>query len=426
MSLETISKVSGEYESTGDLVAKYGPMKNGIAQLKIDAAAGRIPQDKALMAKVSIERIAQNNIVPNNMSIYNEQMGLQPPQTPPQMPPQMQQMAAQMPQGGLGAARMARGGMVAFRDGGSVPRFFAGGLNRFITEYDPMGLDDPSALAPMPGETQEEFIERVRRRAAGISSARQAILGPDVAAQKERERLEARQKSLGKEAEEDKWLTGLETAFRILQSGKIGEEAAKGLSQFRAGKQRFRAAEEDIQKGLAGLSGRERAERASALDAALGQEMKLEQQMATGKSQLDVALANAAKTSNQREYAQLYAETLAGTPQGQGKSKQQLLLEGSQDYIKRSTAFDPRMLSAQAAASGVTQRAGATETGRLVNAEKAWENSFGKEKRDYKKAIREGRPADAERIKEEWKQNFARQNPSGASSAANNDPLGLR
>lgn len=422
MSLATLSKMMGDV-SVGDLVAKYGQMENGIEQLKIDAQARRIPEDRAMMAKMAIERIAQKAITPNKMSIYQEQMA----PTPPQM----------APQAGLAAVPMAGGGMVAFRNGGSIPRFQMGGLNRFVTEYDPMGLDDPSSLTPLPGETQQEFIERMRRRAAGIAEVRQSILGPDVGAQKERERLEARKAALGKEAEQDKWLTGLETAFRMLQTGRVGEEAARGLGQYRAGKQRFMAAEEDVQKGLAAVSGRERAEKASALDAALAQEMKLEQTREAGKSQLEIALANAAKTSNQREYAQLFADTVANTPAGQGKTREQLLLEGSQDYIRRSTAYDPRMTSALAAAYQA-QTTGAKESRIPVSeAIEAWNKLSVTDpaKRAYRKLSSEADRLDsannpqaanskrmeAERIKEEWLKSASRRE-LGSSPAQSAPP----
>lgn len=400
-----------EIDEVKDAALKYD--KKALAKM---VQMGQLSSTTAMMAAMMRDRIVQSEMKPPTPptvadEVFQPAQGLAAVPTDPRM-----------------FQGMAGGGIVAMAGGGDVQRFqntgYVMGYPSFLQEVGLEGYGAPS------GRT-------LRSRYEELMALQKEFGGEDEEAKLYREALEKRRKALeGRSGQlSNEALLRLGLGMLGTKSPYFGQAAAEAgipaLDMLQRGRAQQQAEELEVAKGLSGLAGRERAEKLAALNKAYEAQTAEEKGLSQIEAQKEIARIQASKQTNMSTFIENTVDAARARAKATGKElspkeEAQIREAAGTRYIELSAGLEPRMVSAQAAASGVTQRAGATETGRLIDAEKAWDKLIGGEKRAYRKAIRENRPDEAERIKEKWKENFARQNPSEASSSANNDPLGLR
>jgi hypothetical protein len=178
--------------TVGELVTKYGTNINRLTQ---DVAAGKIDPTKALMVKMTIQRIIAANTQPPSGTTVAQDMGMAPPPQPMMPPPAAPQQApVGMAYGGQVAISnnqvpspamergisglpvpdnmfdYADGGMVAFAGGGDVQRFAPGGQMELFPELDRFGQPKPR-LSGAPRPTGTTFAQAFPSAAATPAAA---------------------------------------------------------------------------------------------------------------------------------------------------------------------------------------------------------------------------------------------------------------
>lgn len=152
--------------SVGALVTRYG---TNVEKLKQDAAQGKVDPTKALMAKMTIDRIVAANVQPPSQgSVYQENMTPQPAGL------------AAVPTDPRMFQGMADGGIVAMAGGGGVKRFQGQG-GSFVRGY-PM-FEEMTEQERMLYEQTGELPARLQRPlGTGLDAAAKStgIKGPSV------------------------------------------------------------------------------------------------------------------------------------------------------------------------------------------------------------------------------------------------------
>lgn len=258
----------GQINEIKDLALKYSkPQLGRMAQL------GMIEPQKAMMAGMMRDRIAKEDAKPPTATVAQDILGLQPPQQqqPQQMGmPQMAQAQPQpqaqpqmgMPQSAqppMGPEQMAAtggltsipipeqsyagGGIVAFDEGGEVPRFRTGGGMPMMPNTDFSGLQEYTAAPVGPDYISNALTER-----KGIYE-QEGVINPyeDLIKQNasKREELGTR-----KEQAKGEFLmnlgVGLMGATRGQEMAALGKGAMKGMADFKDSMKDLRQSEERL------------------------------------------------------------------------------------------------------------------------------------------------------------------------------------
>ena len=242
---------------------------------------------------------------------------------------------------------MAGGGIVAFDNGGGID--LASMYNTATKEMD----EESARRIPNPyAYSSRVDPNRVEELVGTRGNLRERIAPESEEVRKIKEYL-ANQARKTTDVRTDAWTRALEAGLGIL-----GGESPYALTNIGKGSQAaVKGFAEDV---------KERRKQTMA-----DMQLKLQLEEAARKEKLgDIASAEAtalkeleygrdvekSRIASQKEkvmdtYAMNFLEAYRGRPEFKGMSDVQILQLGREDYLKRSTAFDPRMLSAQAAMS---------------------------------------------------------------------------
>lgn len=416
--------------SVGTLIARYG---TNVEKLKQDAAQGKVDPDKALMAKMAIDRIVAANIQPPSQgSVYQENM------TPK---PAIQQGLAAVPTDPRMFQGMAGGGIVAMAGGGDVQRFqntgYVMGYPAFLQDVGLEGYGAPSSRT-------------LRSRYEELMALQKEFGGEDQEAKLYREALEKRKQALeGRSGQlSNEALLRLGLGMLGTKSPYFGQAAAEAgipaLDMLQRGRAQQQAEELEVAKGLSGLAGRERAEKLAALNKAYEAQTAEEKGLSQIEAQKEIARIQAGKQTNYSLFVENRVDAARAKAKAVGRDlspeeEAQIKMDAGDRYIELQAGLGPRTISAQAAQTKVEQAPSTIAT-------EQWENlkpHRNQDRRNYDTLIRDAdkekdpniaaqKKARAEAIKDEWIKNQAKRitgsfaSSSAPSSAANNDPLGLR
>jgi hypothetical protein len=328
----------------------------------------RIPQDMVsviLNEKALNEQEAANIAAaqkPMSRSVIEQAMAInaqaEAMRNKPRIQPQMMAMASEqeMPPMDTGISslpvdnsmyKLAGGGIVAFEDGGGID--LASMYNTATKEMD----EESARRVPNPyAYSSRVDPNRVEELVGTRGSLRDRIAPESEEVRKIKEYL-ADQARKTTDTRTDAWTRALEAGLGIMGGespyaltniGKGSQAALKGFAE--DVKERRKQKLTDMQLKLQ-LEEAARKEKLGDITAAEATALKeLEYGRDVEKSRIASQKEKVMDT-----YAMNFLEAYRGRPDFKGLTDTQILQLGREDYLKRSTAFDPRMLSAQAAMS---------------------------------------------------------------------------
>jgi hypothetical protein len=322
-----------------------------------------IINEKALMEQEAANMAAAQKTMPSSVleqaMAINAQAEAMRNQPQVQAQPQMMAMAPQqeMPPMDAGVAalpvddsmyNMAGGGIVAFAEGGDLASMF----NATTKEMD----EESARREPLPYAYRSRVDPNRVRELAGAYGDLRKELAPESA------QVDAIKKFLDDQARKttdtrtDAWTRALEAGLGILGGespyaltniGKGSQAAVKGFAE--DVKERRKQTLADMQLKLQ-LDEAARKEKLGAVTSAEGAALKeLEYERDLERSRIASQKEKVMDT-----YANNFLEAYRDKFKKQGLSDAQILQLGREDYLNRSTAFDPRMLSARAAGAQAT------------------------------------------------------------------------
>ena len=331
-------------------------------QLMAMAQQGRIPADmlpiilneKAQMAQAAANMQAMQQPMPP--SVVEQAMATNAQAEAPQAQPQMMAMAPQqeMPSMDAGVAslpvddsmyNMAGGGIVAFDNGGGID--LASMYNTATKEMDEESarrIPNPYAYSSRvdPNRVEELVGARgvLRERIAPESEEVRKI--KELLADQARKTTDVRTDAWTRALEAGLGILGGESPYALTNIGKGSQAAVKGFAE--DVKERRKQTMADMQLKLQ----LEEAARKEKLGDIASAEATALKELEYGRDVEKSRIASQ-KEKVMDTYAMNFLEAYRGRPEFKGMSDVQILQLGREDYLKRSTAFDPRMLSAQAA-----------------------------------------------------------------------------
>jgi hypothetical protein len=331
----------------------------------------RIPQDMVsviLNEKALNEQEAANIAAaqkPMSRSVIEQAMAInaqaEAMRNKPRIQPQMMAMASEqeMPPMDTGVASLpvpeemysgegyAGGGIVAFDNGGGID--LASMYNTATKEMD----EESARRVPNPyAYSSRVDPNRVEELVGTRGSLRDRIAPESEEVRKIKEYL-ADQARKTTDTRTDAWTRALEASLGIMGGespyaltniGKGSQAALKGFAE--DVKERRKQKLTDMQLKLQ-LEEAARKEKLGDITAAEATALK---ELEYGRD-LEKSRIAAQKEKVMDTYAMNFLEAYRGRPDFKGLTDTQILQLGREDYLKRSTAFDPRMLSAQAAMS---------------------------------------------------------------------------
>jgi hypothetical protein len=250
---------------------------------------------------------------------------------------------------------MAGGGIVAFAEGGDLASMF----NATTKEMD----EDSARREPLPYAYRSRVDpNRVRELAGAYGDLRKELAPESEEVRKIKAYLDDKARKTT-DVRTDAWTRALEAGLGILGGespyaltniGKGAQPAVKGFAE--DVKERRKQTLADMQLKLQ-LDEAARKEKLGAVTSAEGAALKeLEYERDLERSRIASQKEKVMDT-----YANNFLEAYRDKFKKQGLSDAQILQLGREDYLKRSTAFDPRMLSAQAAGTQAGVSAGQLE-----------------------------------------------------------------
>lgn len=328
------------------------------------AQQGRIPADMVsviLNEKAEMEQAAANmqamrqpmpaSVTERNMTINAQAEAMR---NRPQMQPQMMAMAPQQAPMDAGISslpvddsmyKMAGGGIVAFDNGGGID--LASMYNTATKEMD----EESARRTPNPyAYSSRVDPNRVEELVGTRGSLRDRIAPESEEVRKIKEYL-ADQARKTTDTRTDAWTRALEAGLGILGGespyaltniGKGSQAAVKGFAEDVKERRKQTLADMQLKLQLEEAARKEKLGDITAAEATALKELEYARD-------LEKSRIAAQKEKVMDTYAMNFLEAYRGRPDFKGLTDTQILQLGREDYLKRSTAFDPRMLSAQAA-----------------------------------------------------------------------------
>jgi hypothetical protein len=320
-------------------------------QLMAMAQQGRIPADmlpiilneKAQMAQAAANMQAMQQPLPP--SVVEQAMSINAQAEAPQqeMSP-MDAGVASLPVDDS-MYNMAGGGIVAFDNGGGID--LASMYNTATKEMDEESarrIPNPYAYSSRvdPNRVEELVGTRgnLRERIAPESEEVRKI--KEYLADQARKTTDVRTDAWTRALEAGLGILGGESPYALTNIGKGSQAAVKGFAE--DVKERRKQTMADMQLKLQ----LEEAARKEKLGDIASAEATALKELEYGRD-LEKSRIAAQKEKVMDTYAMNFLEAYRGRPDFKGLTDTQILQLGREDYLKRSTAFDPRMLSAQAA-----------------------------------------------------------------------------
>lgn len=416
-----------EIDEVKDAALKYD--KKALAKM---VQMGQLSSTTAMMAAMMRDRIVQSEMKPPARPTVADEV-FQPAQGLAAVPTN-----PQMFQG------MAGGGIVAMAGGGDVQRFqnrgYVMGYPSFLEDVGLEGYGAPSSRT-------------LRSRYEELMALQKEFGGEDQEAKLYKEALEKRKQALeGRSGQlSNEALLRLGLGMLGTKSPYFGQAAAEAgipaLDMLQRGRAQQQAEELEVAKGLSGLAGRERAERLAALNKAYEAQTAEEKGLSQTEAQKEIARIQASKQTNMSTFIENTVDAARAKAKAAGQDlsptqEAQIREAAGTRYIELSAGLGPRTITAEAAETRVGQAP-------PTRAIELWNNLkiSDPDKRKYRnlkneaesarkkkdQALADQKDKEAEDFKNRWIENEAARvtgrssRPSSASSsAANNDPLGLR
>jgi len=333
-------------------------------QLMAMAQQGRISADvlpiilneKAQMAQAAANMQAMQQPMPPSVVEQAMAINAQAEAPPPQMQPQMMAMAPQqeMPPMDAGVAalpvddsmyNMAGGGIVAFAEGGDLASMYntatkemdEDSARRMPNPYAYSSRVDPNRVEELVG-TRGNLRERIAPESEEVRKIKEYL------ANQARKTTDVRTDAWSRALEAGLGILGSDSPYALTNIGKGSQAAVKGFAE--DVKERRKQTMADMQLKLQ----LEEAARKEKLGDIASAEATALKELEYGRD-LEKSRIAAQKEKVMDTYAMNFLEAYRGRPEFKGMTDVQILQLGREDYLKRSTAFDPRMLSAQAAMS---------------------------------------------------------------------------
>lgn len=416
-----------EIDEVKDAALKYD--KKALAKM---VQMGQMSNTTAMMAAMMRDRIVQSEMKPPAPptvadEVFQPAQGLAAVPTDPRM-----------------FQGMAGGGIVAMAGGGDVQRFqntgYVMGYPAFLQDVGLEGYGAPSSRT-------------LRSRYEELMALQKEFGGEDQEAKLYREALEKRKQALeGRSGQlSNEALLRLGLGMLGTKSPYFGQAAAEAgipaLDMLQRGRAQQQAEELEVAKGLSGLAGRERAERLAALNKAYETQTAEEKGLSQIEAQKEIARIQASNSTNMDTFIKNTVDAARAKAKAVGQDlsptqEAQIKMDAGDRFIELQAGLRPRTITAEAAQTRVEQ-------GPPTKAIELWNNLkvTDPDKIKYKKlkneaesarkkkdqALADQKDREAEDFKNRWIENEAARvtgrssRPSSASSsAANNDPLGLR
>ena len=322
-------------------------------QLMAMAQQGRIPADmlpiilneKAQMAQAAANMQAMQQPLPP--SVVEQAMATNAQaEAPQQEMPSMDAGVASLPVDDS-MYNMAGGGIVAFDNGGGIDL-----ASMYNTATKEMDEESARRVPNLYAYSSRVDPNRVEELVGTRGNLRERIAPESEEVRKIKEYL-ADQARKTTDVRTDAWTRALEAGLGILGSdspyaltniGKGSQAAVKGFAE--DVKERRKQTMADMQLKLQ----LEEAARKEKLGDIASAEATALKELEYGRDVEKSRIASQ-KEKVMDTYAMNFLEAYRGRPDFKGLTDTQILQLGREDYLKRSTAFDPRMLSAQAAMS---------------------------------------------------------------------------
>jgi hypothetical protein len=329
----------------------------------------RIPQDMVsviLNEKALNEQEAANIAAaqkPMSRSVIEQAMAInaqaEAMRNKPRIQPQMMAMASEqeMPVTDAGVASLpvpeemysgegyAGGGIVAFDNGGGIDlasmynaatkEMDEDSARREVNPYVYSSRVDPNRIEELVGARTA-----LRERIAPISPESQVI--KDYLASQARKTTDTRTDAWTRALEAGLGILGGESPYALTNIGKGSQAAVKGFAEDVKERRKQTLADMQLKLQLDEAARREKLGDITAAEATALKELEAERD-------LEKSRITAQKDKVMDTYAKNFLEAYRNDPRFKGLTDTQILQLGREDYLKRSTAFDPRMLSAQAA-----------------------------------------------------------------------------
>jgi hypothetical protein len=322
----------------------------------------RIPQDmvsvilneKALNEQEAANRAAAQKTMPP--SVVEQAIAInaqaEAMRNQPQMQPQMMAMdtgvaSLPVPEEMYSGEGYAGGGIVAFDNGGGID--LASMYNTATKEMD----EESARRIPNPYAYSSRVDPNRVEELVGARGALRERIAPESEEVRKIKELLADQARKTTDVRTDAWTRALEAGLGILGSdspyaltniGKGSQAAVKGFAEDVKERRKQTLADMQLKLQL------EEAARKEKLGDIASAEATALKELEYGRDVEKSRIASQ-KEKVMDTYAMNFLEAYRGRPEFKGMSDVQILQLGREDYLKRSTAFDPRMLSAQAAMS---------------------------------------------------------------------------
>jgi hypothetical protein len=320
-------------------------------QLMAMAQQGRIPADmlpiilneKAQMAQAAANMQAMQQPLPPSVVEQAMAVNAQAEAPPPQMPPMDAGVAALPVDDSM--YNMAGGGIVAFAEGGDLASMYntatkemdEDSARRMPNPYAYSSRVDPNRVEELVG-TRGSLRERIAPESEEVRKIKEYL------ANKARKTTDVRTDAWTRALEAGLGILGSDSPYALTNIGKGSQAAVKGFAE--DVKERRKQTMADMQLKLQ----LEEAARKEKLGDIASAEATALKELEYGRD-LEKSRIAAQKEKVMDTYAMNFLEAYRGRPEFKGMTDVQILQLGREDYLKRSTAFDPRMLSAQAAMS---------------------------------------------------------------------------
>ena len=325
-------------------------------QLMAMAQQGRIPADmlpiilneKAQMAQAAANMQAMQQPLPP--SVVEQAMATNAQaeamrNQPPMMAMDTGVASLPVPEEMYSGEGYAGGGIVAFDNGGGIDlasmynaatkEMDEDSARREVNPYVYSSRVDPNRIEELVGARTA-----LRERIAPISPESQVI--KDYLASQARKTTDTRTDAWTRALEAGLGILGGESPYALTNIGKGSQAAVKGFAEDVKERRKQTLADMQLKLQLDEAARREKLGDITAAEATALKELEAERD-------LEKSRITAQKDKVMDTYAKNFLEAYRSDPRFKGLTDTQILQLGREDYLNRSTALDPRMLSAKAA-----------------------------------------------------------------------------